>query len=110
MESGLSRPYGSLKSGDMGLVVGQIDQCGAAVVGSFNLSGYVRKICAHREVPNYAKLAGPTNEGSTAPQGFFKHKPTVVDVPHFAPSGAPPLGQKTDTRVSLDSQLTDPSA
>jgi len=55
-------------------------------------------------------LAGPNNESLNDPQGFFKHKPTVGDVPHFAPSGAPPLGQKTDTRVSLDSQLTDPSA
>jgi hypothetical protein len=47
---------------------------------------------------------------SKALKGFFKHKPTVGAVPHFAPSGAPPLGQKTDTRVSLDSQVTDPSA
>ena len=35
------------------------------------------------------------------PQGFFRHNPTVGPVPHFAPSGAPPLGQKTDTSVSL---------
>src|ERR1035438_6075151 len=54
-------------------------------------------------------LAGLTNGSLNSPQGFFKHKPTVGDVLHFAPSGAPPLGQKTDTRVSLDSQLTDRS-
>jgi len=31
-------------------------------------------------------------------------------VPHLAPSGAPPLGQNTETNVSLASQLTAPSA
>lgn len=31
-------------------------------------------------------------------------------VPHFAPSGAPPVGQNTDTSVSLAPQLTAPSA
>jgi hypothetical protein len=30
--------------------------------------------------------------------------------PHFAPSGAPPLGQNTETNVSFASQLTEPSA
>lgn len=34
----------------------------------------------------------------------------VGAVPHFAPSGAPPPGQKTETRVPLVSQLTAPSA
>jgi hypothetical protein len=29
---------------------------------------------------------------------------------HFAPSAAPPPGQKTDTRTSLASQLTPPSS
>src|SRR3984893_11016351 len=42
--------------------------------------------------------------------GLRKQRPTVGDVPHFAPSGAPPLGQNTDTRVSLASQLAAPSA
>src|SRR5882757_3350258 len=47
---------------------------------------------------------------SLKPQGLCKHSPTVGDVPHFAPSGAPPLGQNTETRVSLASQLAAPSA
>jgi hypothetical protein len=42
--------------------------------------------------------------------GFRRQRPTVGAVPHFAPSGAPPLGQKTETNVSLASQLTEPSA
>jgi len=42
--------------------------------------------------------------------GFFRQSPTVGLVPHLAPSAAPPLGQNTDTSVSLDSQLTEPSA
>src|ERR1035438_7742916 len=31
-------------------------------------------------------LAGLTNGSLNSPPGFFKHKPTVGDVPHFAPS------------------------
>jgi glutathione S-transferase len=44
------------------------------------------------------------------PYGFFRQRPMVGVVPHFAPSGAPPAGQKTDANVSLASQLTAPSA
>jgi hypothetical protein len=40
---------------------------------------------------------------------FFKHSPTVGVVPHFAPSGAPPLGQNTDTNVSSASHVAAPS-
>src|SRR5665647_2352404 len=43
------------------------------------------------------------------PYGFRRQRPTVGVVPHFAPSGAPPLGQNTDTNVSSGSQVTDPS-
>jgi hypothetical protein len=53
--------------------------------------------------------AGPCLSCDEA-QGFFKQRPTLGFVPHFAPSGAPPLGQNTDTKVSLGSQLTTPSA
>src|SRR5258708_8498967 len=42
--------------------------------------------------------------------GFRKHRPIVGEVPHFAPSGAPPLGQNTETNVSFASQLIEPSA
>src|SRR5581483_302254 len=47
----------------------------------------------------------------TEPPGshFFRQRPTVGEVLHFAPSAAPPLGQKTETSVSLGSQLTAPS-
>lgn len=41
-------------------------------------------------------------------QGFFKHIPTVGEVPHFGPSGAPPPGQNTDINVSLASQFHRP--
>jgi hypothetical protein len=41
---------------------------------------------------------------------FRRHSPTVGAVPHLAPSAAPPLGQNTETSVSLASQLTAPSA
>ena len=41
--------------------------------------------------------------------GFRKHRPIVGEVPHFAPSGAPPLGQNTETNVSFASQLAAPS-
>jgi hypothetical protein len=43
-------------------------------------------------------------------KSFLMHNPTVGVVPHLAPSGAPPLGQNTETKVSLASQLTAPSA
>jgi hypothetical protein len=36
---------------------------------------------------------------------FRTQSPTVGDDGHFGPSAAPPLGQKTDTSASLDSQL-----
>ena len=36
---------------------------------------------------------------------FRIQSPTVGDDGHFGPSAAPPLGQKTDTSASLDSQL-----
>src|SRR2546421_12551106 len=39
-----------------------------------------------------------------------RQSPIVGVVPHFDPSGAPPLGQNTDTNASLASQLTGPSA
>jgi hypothetical protein len=41
--------------------------------------------------------------------GLRRHRPIVGDVPHFAPSGAPPLGQNTETKVSFASQLAAPS-
>jgi hypothetical protein len=37
---------------------------------------------------------------------FLRQRPTVGDEPHFGPSAEPPLGQNTDTNVSLASQLT----
>jgi len=55
-----------------------------------------RRAILHRSIP--------------ARYGFFRQTPTVGLVPHLAPSAAPPLGQNTDTSVSLDSQLTEPSA
>ena len=42
--------------------------------------------------------------------GFFRQRPIVGVVPHFAPSGAPPPGQNTETNVSPASQSTAPSA
>src|SRR5437764_15482601 len=36
-------------------------------------------------------------------------RPMVGDDVHLGPSGIPPLGQNTDTRVSVGSQLTGPS-
>ena len=55
-----------------------------------------RRAILHRSIP--------------ARYGFFRQSPTVGLVPHLAPSAAPPLGQNTDTSVSLDLQLTEPSA
>jgi hypothetical protein len=40
----------------------------------------------------------------------LRQSPIVGAVLHFAPSGAPPPGQKTDTSASVASQLTTPSA
>ena len=51
-----------------------------------------------------------TSYGPDAPaQGLPRHRPMVGLVPHFAPSGEPPPGQNTDTRVSFASQFTVPS-
>ena len=47
-------------------------------------------------------LTAKPNDG----YGFLRQRPMVGLVPHFAPSGAPPEGQNTDTRISLASQLT----
>src|SRR5450631_594138 len=41
---------------------------------------------------------------------FRIQSPSVGDDVHLGPSAAPPLGQKTDTSVSVGSQLTVPSA
>jgi len=40
----------------------------------------------------------------------FRQRPMVSVVPPFAPSGAPPPGQNTDANVSLEPQLTTPTA
>jgi hypothetical protein len=63
---------------------------------------------AECERPDVARIALICDDGR---KGYFRRqRPTVGAAPHLAPSAAPPLGQNTETSVSLASQLTAPSA
>jgi hypothetical protein len=54
---------------------------------------YVRGRATHQQAPCLAT-------------DYFRIQSPTGDDGHFGPSAAPPLGQKTDTSASLDSQLT----
>src|SRR5438309_9824378 len=70
----------------------------------FNRNGKGSGVVALRREP-----AAPPRPDCAA-YGLRRQRPTVGDEPHFAPSGAPPLGQNTETNISLASQSTGPSA
>ena len=53
---------------------------------------------------------GNQGRGLQLPLWFSKTEADRRRGAAFDPSGAPPVGQNTETRVSLDSQLTGPSA
>jgi hypothetical protein len=61
--------------------------------------------CERRDVARNALICDDGRKGY-----LRRHRPTVGAAPHLAPSAAPPLGQNTETSVSLASQLTAPSA